>query len=112
ETKAANAGPIYYRRDSHWNPIGALAFVRSVVPALDAKVPVLAGEARDAGPAPHTGALPALIGAPEAETAPTRAIRRAKGAPVIEGPSVLVGDSFRDAALPLLTPYFADLQTV
>jgi alginate O-acetyltransferase complex protein AlgJ len=110
--KAANPGLIYYRKDSHWNPIGALTLVRSVVPALDPDVPVLAGEAVDTGPAPHTGDLTALIGAPQTETAPTRAIRRAAGAPVIGGRSLLIGDSFSDAASPLLAPYFADLRHV
>ena len=60
-----------------------------------------------AGPDEHlTGDLSRLLGAPMRETAPTLRIRR-QGRARLPGRTLTVGDSFWDAAGPLLHPYLA-----
>jgi alginate O-acetyltransferase complex protein AlgJ len=107
--KARTPAQLYFRKDSHWTAVGALALVRRVVPALDPRVHVLGDEVRDSGPMTYTGDLTLLLGAPATDRAPTRAIRRARGAARIPGDALLVDDSFGQHAFPLLAPYFADL---
>ncbi len=110
--KRASRAPIYYPHDAHWNTLGAVTLGRLVVPALSRRITVRPSEIVDTGRASHVGDLTILLGAPHTDVVPTRAIRRAPGAPVITGPAVLVGDSYSDAAYPLLAPYFADLKRV
>jgi SGNH hydrolase-like domain, acetyltransferase AlgX len=110
--KASSKVLTYFPRDAHWNTVGALALPRAVVPALDRRIRVLPTEIVDTGPAPHTGDLTVLLGAPRQDIAPTRVIRRARGAAVVPGPSVLVGDSFSDLGDPVLAPYLANHKRV
>ncbi len=108
--RASGRQLTYYPKDSHWNDIGALTLVRRVVPALDPKLRVRDAEIADTGAKPHVADMTKLLGDPQDELAPTRAVRRAAGAPVIGGRTLLIGDSFSYAPFPLLRPYFADLR--
>lgn len=108
--KATTRDQLYYRKDSHWNNIGAMTLVETVVPALDPKIRVPPSEIVNTGPGTYTGDLTKLLGAPQKDTSPTRAVRRAPGAPAIDGPSLIIDDSFGQHAFGLLSPYFADLQ--
>ncbi len=84
--KASSNVPIYFPHDAHWNTVGALALPRAVVPALDRRLRVLPTDVVDTGRKPHTGDLTVLLGAPRTDIAPTRAIRRARGAAGDPGP--------------------------
>jgi alginate O-acetyltransferase complex protein AlgJ len=110
--KRSSKVPVYYPHDAHWNTLGAVTFPRVVVPRLDRRISVLPSEIVNTGPAPHVGDLATLIGAPHPDIGPTRAIRRARRAAKIPGPAVLVGDSYSDAAYPLVAPYFQNLNHV
>ena len=108
--KAANRDPIYFPMDSHWNDIGALTLIRAAVPAIDPRVHPRASEVVATGRAPHVSDMSLLLGDPRNDFAPTRAVRRAGGSPVITGPSLLIGDSFSYAPYPELAPYFQRLR--
>ena len=110
---------LYSRKDSHWTTYGSLALVRAVVDRLGdrgragkAAIRVRAGEVVDPGRAEYTGDLTGLLGAPETDTLARREIHRPAGAPRIAGRTVLVGDSYSDAPLPQLAPYFEDLHVL
>lgn len=111
---------LYSRKDSHWTTFGSLALVRALVERLgDAggatatpEISVRSDEIVDPGRAEYTGDLTGLLGAPETDTQARRDVRRAAGAPRIPGRTVLVGDSYSDAPLPQLTPYFEDLRVL
>ena len=110
--KAANHDPIYFPMDSHWNDIGALTLVRTAVPAIDPRLHPRASEVVDTGRAPHVSDMSLLQGDPRNDIAPTRAVRRAPGSPVISGPSLFLGDSFSYAPYPELAPYFRSLRHI
>ena len=110
--KAANHDPIYFPMDSHWNDIGALTLVRTAVPAIDPRLHPRASEVIDTGRAPHVSDMSLLQGDPRNDIAPTRAVRRAPGSPVISGPSLFLGDSFSYAPYPELAPYFRRLRHI
>jgi hypothetical protein len=99
--------PLYFRTDSHWNSLGALTFVEAVLPRFDPRVRVLPSEIVNSGNVKYSGDLLGLLGVSGSEIAPTRTIVRKPHAPVVPGTTVLVGDSYADAALPETQPYFA-----
>jgi alginate O-acetyltransferase complex protein AlgJ len=109
EAKRSASGFLYMRKDSHWNTYGALTLVKAALPPLGTGVRVLPSEVVNPGASRYTGDLTGLLGAPQSDTTPERAIRRAPGAPVIPGNTVLIGDSYADVAIGLLRPYFANL---
>lgn len=118
EDKRAVGDDLYARKDSHWTTLGSLRLVRAVVnrlgrvvpaPARTGRVRVKSHEIVNPGRAEYTGDLTALLGAPETDTQARREIRRDPEAPRVPGRTVLVGDSYSDAPLPQLTPYFEDL---
>jgi hypothetical protein len=85
-----------------------LTFAEAVVPALSKAVRVLPSEIRKGGPVHYTGDLTVLLGvSPASATVPSRTIVRAAGAPQVEGPTVILGDSYAGDAFPELQPYFA-----
>lgn len=100
---------LYYRTDSHWNSVGSLTFVESTLPALSRTVRVLPAEIVNTGYARYSGDLLALLGEKGSEQAPGRTIKRAAGAPVVPGRTVVVGDSYADAAMSQVSPYFASI---
>jgi alginate O-acetyltransferase complex protein AlgJ len=101
---------LYYRTDSHWNTAGSLTLVEAALPALSRTVRVLPSEIVDPGPVRYSGDLLGLLGESGNEIAPTRRIQRLPGAPVVSGATVLIGDSYADAAWGELAPYFASLR--
>jgi alginate O-acetyltransferase complex protein AlgJ len=116
--KPSAGDDLYARKDSHWTTFGSLALVRALVGELgDAggatpEIRLRPDEIVDPGRAEYTGDLTALLGAPETDTQARREIRRAAQAPRIPGRTVLVGDSYSEAPLPQLTPYFDDLRVL
>jgi hypothetical protein len=107
--KSATRGPIYYKTDSHWNNIGSLTMPERLLPALSRTVRVQPGEVINTGPKKYSGDLLTLLGQPGSEIAPTRAIQRAPGAPVVPGKTILWGDSYAEDTIGQLKPYFASL---
>lgn len=111
---------LYSRKDSHWTTFGSLALVRALVdrlgdgggPAGTPEVGVRPDEIVDPGRAEYTGDLNGLLGVSETDTQARREIRRDAEAPRIPGRTVLVGDSYSEAPLPQLTPYFEDLRVL
>jgi alginate O-acetyltransferase complex protein AlgJ len=111
---------LYARKDSHWSTLGSLALVRAVLRRVGGSptartmpvVKVRAGEVVDPGRAEYVGDLTRLLGAPETDTQARREIRREPTAPRVPGRTVLVGDSYSDAPVPQLTPYFDDLRVL
>jgi alginate O-acetyltransferase complex protein AlgJ len=95
---------LYYRTDSHWNSVGSLALIESALPALSHTVRVLPTEILNRGPIRYSGELLGLLGQSGSEIAPTRAISRLPGAPLVPDRTVLVGDSYADAAWGEVTP--------
>ncbi len=110
--KRVSPVPIYFRTDSHWNNIGSLTFVEAILKALSKHVRVLPREIVNPGSVRYSGDLLALLGQPGSELAPRRYIERAKGAPVISTPTVIVGDSYADVSLPQVSPYFGRLKFI
>jgi alginate O-acetyltransferase complex protein AlgJ len=106
QAKAANAGPVYLRADTHWTAAGALTLAEQTLPRLHRTLRIAPGEARPGPDKRVIGDLSRLLGAPQRETAATLRIRR-KGRARLPGRTLTVGDSFWDTAGPLLHPYLA-----
>jgi hypothetical protein len=96
---------LYYRTDSHWNTVGALSFVQAALPPLSRAVRLLPGEVVNTGRVHFGGDLLALLGESGSELAPTRSVRRLSGAPVVDSPTVLIGDSYSDTPMAFLPKY-------
>lgn len=109
--KAETDELVYKRKDSHWNDIAALETVRHALAGIGAPVSVRPEEIVDPGPAAYNGDLTVLLGVPESDEAPRRKIARRPGAPRMLGTTLFVYDSYGDAVLPLLRPYFTRLET-
>jgi hypothetical protein len=102
------SGPLYFPEDSHWDTYGALTFPEAILPALSRRVRVLPSEIHNGGPVHYTGDLTVLLGVPAATgTVPSRTIVRVADASHIDGPSVIIGDSYAGVAFPEIQPYFA-----
>jgi alginate O-acetyltransferase complex protein AlgJ len=111
--KRVEGDDLYARKDSHWTSLGSLTLVRALLDrAGRRRVRPRPGEIVDLGRVEYTGDLTALLGAPETDTRAHREVRRDPAAPRVPGRTVLVGDSYSDAAIPQLTPYFDDLQVL
>lgn len=124
---------LYWRRDSHWNPQGAVLVSAAVV---DAVQPGLWDEA-----AVHVGAdtshvtdLTQLMGLPEEESSPSVEVRRpgvtttelptsdptvtrhfvstTTGGALVPGKTVILHDSFGNIQVDQLAPYFEDVTFV
>lgn len=119
EQKQSVGDDLYSRQDSHWTTLGSLTLVRRVVerlgrdgPGGQSGVAVRPGELVDPGRVEYKGDLAALLGAPETDTHAQRQVVRDDAAPRIPGRTVLVGDSYSDAPVPQLMPYFENLQVL
>jgi hypothetical protein len=104
--KRSSNALLYYKTDSHWNSVGALIFVQSALPLLSATVRLLPSDVVTEPAGRHSGDLLGLLGQTGSEIAPSRRISRARGAPVVPGQTVVVGDSYVDVSMFELTPYF------
>ena len=102
--------PVYLRKDSHWSAVGSLEMVRAALDRFGGGVTVGPEDVKR-GESEYTGDLTTLIGAAEEDTRPERVVDRPAGAPHVEAPAVLVGDSYGALALPQLSPYFTDLRS-
>jgi hypothetical protein len=121
----------YFRTDSHWTGSGALVAVERLVSGSAPDV-WTASEPRLDGEETEVGDLTALLGLADEETVPAWRVDRpgveveveveewgsqsvirshatSDGAPLVEGTTVLIGDSFLVGELDLLQPYFEDL---
>jgi hypothetical protein len=99
---------LYSKKDSHWNTLGSLTLVRAVLELLNEGVRLKPSEVVSQGRAAFVGDLTVLLGERAKETRPRYAVRRARGAPRLPGRTLLVYDSFGEAPLPQLKPYFHD----
>jgi alginate O-acetyltransferase complex protein AlgJ len=109
EAKRTSKILLYYKTDSHWNQAGALTMTEAALPAFSSTIRVQPSEIDDTGTIPFAGDLLALLGQHGIETAPTLAIHRQPGAPTVPTPTLLLGDSYEDAVVPQMQPYFPHL---
>jgi hypothetical protein len=110
--KRSTPDPLYYRTDSHWDSVAALSFVQAALPPLSSTVRMLPGEVIDTGPVRFGGDLLSLLGESGSEIAPTRSIRRAPGAPVLDTPTALIGDSYSDTPVVFLREYIPQINVL
>ena len=127
-------GPLLYRRtDTHWNDHGALHYSRAL---LDRFAPDIydPSELFDRGTVEREGDLNKLLGRDDIELVPHVEVVRpgvevelsnparedggrsvwlseatSAGAPLVDGVTVIIGDSFTRSALRVLEPYFEEL---
>lgn len=133
ETADESEELLYFQIDTHWTNTGAMSYVEGIVERLapgtfDPAEVVPAADTRG-------GDLAKLKGTPRQEFQPGLEVRRpgvtvvesnvsddertnvqvvtskvtSTDAPLIEGITVILGDSFTRQALPLLVPYFEEL---
>jgi hypothetical protein len=135
-TEAAERGDeqLYYRRDTHWTNAGARSYLEAVLEELE---PGLfdPAEVVPSGREVGRGDLARMRGLESDETQPELVVERpgvtvvssnvspddernmqvvssqvaSDDAPLVEGITVLIGDSFTRQALPLFVPYFEEL---
>lgn len=103
---------LYYKTDSHWNSIGALTMTEAALPPFSSSIRVEPNEIAPGPNAPFTGDLLGLLGQSGSEIAPSLNIRRHPDAAKITAPTVLLGDSYMDGAVPQLEAYFTNLTSV
>lgn len=132
--RRANESPdLFYARDSHWTPSGAIVAIRELVRSLD---PALwrDEDVVETGTVRRVMDLATLIGIRRVETTPRLAVRpgvavrfenvsvpvevrnarqivRATASgdrPILGGRTVIVYDSFFGIYMPLVAPFFAD----
>ena len=101
--RPGTAGP-YYRKDSHWNTMGATLAVRAILEHLGGPVRMRDDEIVK-GRAEYNGDLSNLLGAFEVDHAPRWTIRRAAGAPRLPGRTLVVYDSYGAVMLGALRQY-------
>lgn len=125
----------YFRKDTHWNGLADALLAERVASLLD---PNLLGAVRkNEHLVAYTGDLTQLLGDPQTDqsigvdvlragvrsTSPTstpltsgvtgfRTTASTSGVALVPGLSLLIGDSFSEAAEPALRPFFADLLRV
>jgi hypothetical protein len=109
--KQTTPDALFQRKDSHWNEVGASVALPAILERLGAGVKMRPGELVPRPPKTYTGDLTTLLGTPEKDTTPDRAIRRPAGAPVLSGRTLMLQDSFGDAIKPLLEPYLQTLES-
>jgi alginate O-acetyltransferase complex protein AlgJ len=113
--------------DSHWSPRGGLVYAERVAQALD---PQLWRTSRivPTGPVQLSGDLASLLGTPRRDEVPGYRLERdgvtvtensqtglaatSTGAPLWEGPTLLLGDSFTQNSRDALAPLFASARIV
>lgn len=108
--KRTTPDALFHRKDSHWNGVGAIAALPGILRRLGGGVRLRSGDVVKRRAVPYTGDLTQLLGTPEKDTTPDRAIRRAPGAPRLRGTTAMLMDSFGNAIKPLLEPYVRRLE--
>lgn len=129
------AREVFYRTDTHWTQRGAFPYVRAVVRGArgDAAVAARGRDLVEAAPRDFVGDLTRVQGDPRVTRERVFVVRRAGGgrvqreavtvagiagqrtrieggqAPVVQGRTLLLADSFGLTVPDLLPPYFADL---
>jgi alginate O-acetyltransferase complex protein AlgJ len=103
---------LYYKTDSHWNSVGSLAMAKAALVPLSPTVRVSPSDIVNTGSSHYAGDLLGLLGQSGGETAPSLTVRRPPGAQQISAPTLVLGDSYADAALPEMTPYFSQLKSL
>lgn len=132
----AEQGQAYFRTDTHWLPRGAAEFTRTLVAAIDPKVPTT--DLVSVGAVTQKTDLSALAGQPGSETSEGFQARRAgvntvrtdkvaspldvrfrttptAGAtrtPLVRQKTLLIGDSFAQSAFGMFPQYFSELNFV
>jgi alginate O-acetyltransferase complex protein AlgJ len=104
--------PLYSKTDTHWTRFGSLTLVDSVLDLLGNGVRRLPSEVVRRGNVATVGDLTVLRGDKTIESKPRHTIRRASGAALVPGRTLIVYDSFGEAPLPLLKRYFRRLRQV
>lgn len=108
--RPGSAGP-YFRQDTHWNTMGGTIAVRALLERLGGRVRVPASEIF-AARTRYQGDLTVLDGNPRFDEAPAWKVRRAAGAPRLEGRTLFVEDSYGSAMEPALQAYARSLVRV
>jgi alginate O-acetyltransferase complex protein AlgJ len=109
ERKRRERESLYLLQDSHWNTLGSLELVRAVLAEVGRGIRVKDTEI-GAGHYEYVGDLAAMIAVTKVVKAPQRAVVRVPSARKVSGHTVYIGDSFSQAPLPQLVPFFADLR--
>lgn len=109
--KQTSRDALFHRKDTHWNEVGASVALPAILGRLGRGVAMRPGELVPRPPRTYTGDLTVLLGTPEKDTTPDRAIRRSPGARVLGGRTLMLQDSFGDAIKPLVAPYLQTLET-
>jgi alginate O-acetyltransferase complex protein AlgJ len=110
DRKRRGGEQLYLTKDSHWNEQGSLTLVRAALAAVGGGVRVAPAEILDSGTREYTGDLTTLLGESETDVAPVRVVARAADAPRVAGRTLMVRDSYGDAAAPQLAPYVTVFQ--
>ncbi len=103
---------LFYRKDTHWSTLGAMALVKAVLEELGGDIRLKPNEIVKRGTATYTGDLTVLSGRAETERAKDYAISREPGAPRVPGRTLLICDSFAGKWVRLLRPYFEHIEPV
>lgn len=106
--KSEHPEGLYYRTDSHWNPVGDLYMTRAILSNLSGSVTPRPDELRVAS-AKRPGDLSLILGRSDRERVPVISVVRAPNAATVPGRALLVGDSFGEEGLKRLRPYFRHL---
>jgi alginate O-acetyltransferase complex protein AlgJ len=131
--------PVYKSKDTHWAPISAGLYARTVVNAVqpglwDPAAFVPTGRQSQLGDLSRFTGIPAdnsfdgwavrragVPAYPQIPNTPAKAgrlgvarlhARSAAGAPLYRAPTLVIGDSFNGVSSPALSPYFANITSV
>lgn len=132
--QSAEQRPYYMREDTHWNGLADALFARKAIQLLDPAL--LAGVVSKEVIGSYVGDLTTLLGDPHSDRtiddtlsrpgvtvaqsqtslapgiAATESRAVSSATPLLPGRTLLVGDSFSQAAAPDLTPFLADMLEV
>jgi alginate O-acetyltransferase complex protein AlgJ len=126
---AANpAVPIYYKTDTHWDNAGSLIYAKMLADALNPQI-WATSKVADAGPVSKPTDLSALLGTPKSESQETYTVTRpgvhnvvndkltkiantTTGAPLVTGKTLLISDSFTEAANFAVSGFFSDASII
>jgi hypothetical protein len=131
QAEVAENRPYYLRKDTHWNGLAACLVAQDLMRALDPRL--LEGTHVEESVKRYTGDLTEILGVAStdqavdakivrngvdvsranslvgAEFQASRTTATSTDAPLVNGPALLIGDSFAEATIPALAPFFQDL---
>jgi alginate O-acetyltransferase complex protein AlgJ len=105
----ARASPtlLYYKTDSHWNSLGSLSFDQAILPYFSPTIRLTSADIVRGKNYKYSGDLLTLLGlSGVSENAPSVTVVRKRGVPEINGPTVVVGDSYAQDAISQVQPFF------